>query len=404
MKLAIVSPFPPSKGTLNEYAYHWVEQLRLKEEVSEIVILTDQLTEGEYPNYDRESKITIEACWKFNSLFNLWTLIKTIRKHKVDGVFLNLQFLTFGDQRIPAALGLMLPFFLRMIGVPVVTLLHNIMETVDLASAGITNNKVLQTVYNFIGTQLTKLVLYSNIVAVTIPKYVDILRKKYKQDNILLIPHGTFELPELPDFNKDEDRLSVMTFGKFGTYKKVERMIEAIDLIRQRTGLAVDIVIAGTDNPNVKGYLADVASKYAHLEDLHFTGYVEEEDVPGLFKDATAVVFPYTSTTGSSGVLHQAGSYGKAVALPQLGDLKELIEEEGYRGTYFEAEDVKSMADAIEALLLDEKKRTEIGRANYAAASGLPLSELAEWYMMHFERLTKNCTVKRQDWPKAISA
>ena len=45
MKIAVVSPYPPSKGTLNEYAYHLIESMRLKEEVEEIIILTDKIEE-----------------------------------------------------------------------------------------------------------------------------------------------------------------------------------------------------------------------------------------------------------------------------------------------------------------------------------------------------------------------
>ena len=36
MKLAIVTAYPPSKVTLNEYAYHLVKNFRLKEEITEI--------------------------------------------------------------------------------------------------------------------------------------------------------------------------------------------------------------------------------------------------------------------------------------------------------------------------------------------------------------------------------
>ena len=36
MKIAVVSPYPPSKGTLNEYAYHLIESMRLKEEVEAV--------------------------------------------------------------------------------------------------------------------------------------------------------------------------------------------------------------------------------------------------------------------------------------------------------------------------------------------------------------------------------
>ncbi len=46
MKLAIVTAYPPSKVTLNEYAYHLVKHFRQNKEVTELILLTDR-TEGE---------------------------------------------------------------------------------------------------------------------------------------------------------------------------------------------------------------------------------------------------------------------------------------------------------------------------------------------------------------------
>jgi glycosyltransferase involved in cell wall biosynthesis len=155
-----------------------------------------------------------------------------------------------------------------------------------------------------------------------------------------LIPHGTFEIPEEPDYTLPEGPLQIMTFGKFGTYKKVEGMIEAVEIVRTKTGLDLEVVIAGTDNPNAPGYLAKVEADYKHVPKVRFTGYVEEEDIPIIFNESAVVVFPYTSTTGSSGVMHQAGSYGKAIVMPYLGDLALLVQDEGYQGEFFEPANV----------------------------------------------------------------
>ena len=145
----------------------------------------------------------------------------------------------------------------------------------------------LQGVYNIIGTILTKVLLFSNLLAVTMPKYVKILKKKYKVDNIALIPHGAFEVPEL--MPASEDVLRIMTFGKFGTYKKVEELIEATELVRERTGKEIELVIAGTDNPNVKGYLADVETKYAGVKDIIYTCLLYTSPSP---RDATLSRMP----------------------------------------------------------------------------------------------------------------
>jgi len=391
LRIAIVSPYPPSKGTLNEYAYHLVNNMKNNAEIEEVILITDVLPEGEEFTPEVGSvKMTFKQVWNFNSIFNMFKIRKAVKECQPDVVFYNLQFLTFGDKKVPATLGLLAPLLTKLSGFPSIVLLHNIIETVNYDSAGITKNPVMKWIYNTMGTILTKFILSADMVAVTMAKYVEILEEKYGAKNVALVPHGSFELPEMPDFAEKKEKKQIMTFGKFGTYKKVEKMIEAVEIVRERTGEELEIVIAGTDNPNVKGYLDGVKETYKHVPQITFTGYVEEEDVPVIFGDSSVVVFPYTSTTGSSGVLHQAGSYGKCVVMPNIGDLKELIEEEGYEGAFFKPGDVNDLANAIEKLVLDADERERLGRQNYAAAVGLPMADIVEWYKLHFKRLMDN--------------
>lgn len=388
MKLAIVTAYPPSKVTLNEYAYHLVKSFRLKEEITELILLTDETKGAKDIQFEQDGcKITIKECWKFNSYSNTRGVVKAINQTKPDAILFNLQFMKFGDKKVVAALGLSLPLICKMKGIPTIVLLHNILEQVDLESAGFTSNKLAQNIYNFIGTSLTKLILKADLVAVTMDKYVTTLVDKYKVDNVKMIPHGTFEIPENPSQSLPEGPLKIMTFGKFGTYKKVEGMIEAVEIVRKETGLDLEIVIAGTDNPNVPGYLANAKETYKNVPQLTFTGYVEEVEVEPLFTESAVVVFPYTSTTGSSGVLHQAGSYGRAVVMPNLGDLATLIEDEGYRGEFFEPESVTSLANAIKAIVTNDAYRIELGEANYKAATAFPIERITNIYMEEFHKI-----------------
>lgn len=386
MKLAIVTAYPPSKVTLTEYGYHFVKHFRLQKEVTEIILITDK-TKGEKDlNFEEKGcKVTVKECWNFNDYTNVLKVNKVIASTKPDAVLFNLQFLKFGDKKIPAALGLMLPLLCKMKGIPTISLMHNIIEQVDLNTAGITSNKFFQKIYSGIGNLLTKLVLTSDVVAVTMGKYQTILENKYQSRNVALIPHGSFETPEEPDFTLPAGPKKILAFGKFGTYKKVDIMIDAIELIRRRTNQNLEIVIAGADSPNTPGYLESVKKKYAHVDQLCFTGYVEEDNVPTIFEESSVVVFPYTSTTGSSGVLHQAGSYGKAVVLPELGDLSTLIKEEGYKGEFFNSNSVSSLADAIENILAHDSYREYLAKANYRAASAIPMSKVVKMYIEYFK-------------------
>jgi glycosyltransferase involved in cell wall biosynthesis len=388
MKLAIVTSYPPSKVTLNEYAYHLVKSFRLKAEVSELILLTDETPGEKEIDFKQDGcKITIIECWKFNSYSNVINVTKAINETKPDGVLFNLQFMKFGDKKIPAALGLTLPLVCKFKGIPSIVLLHNILEQVDLESAGFASNKLAQKAYNFIGTSLTKLILKADLVAVTMNKYVTTLKDKYKVDSVKMIPHGTFEIPENIGYKLPEGPLKIMTFGKFGTYKKIEALIEAVELVRKETSLDLEIVIAGTDNPNVPGYLANAQEKHKHVPQLIFTGYVEEVEVATLFEESAVVVFPYTSTTGSSGVLHQAGSYGRAVVMPNLGDLASLVEDEGYRAEFFEPESVLSLANAIKAIITNDAYRIELGEANYKAATAFPMERITAIYLEEFNKI-----------------
>ena len=388
MKIAIVTAFPPSKVTLTEYGYHLVKHFAQKDEISEIVLITDHTEEEKQLDFKTNNcKNTVKDSWKFNSYKNVVNIYKAINEEKPDAVLFNLQFMKFGDKKIPAALGLLLPMIFKLKRIPSIVLLHNILEQVDLNSAGFASSKLLQKAYNFIGTTLTRFLLKADLVAVTIGKYVDILNEKYKADNVVLIPHGAFETPPEPSFELPKGPKKVMTFGKFGTYKKVEIMIEAVQEIRKRTSEDIEIVIAGTDSPNTPGYLENVKKQYAHVPNITFTGYVEESDVPVIFDESAVVVFPYTSTTGSSGVLHQAGSYGKAVVLPDLGDLSLLVKDEGYRGEFFNPTSTASLADAIQEIITKDDYRMALGKNNYKAACSLPMETITDMYIEHFNTI-----------------
>lgn len=388
MKLAIVTSYPPSKITLNEYAFYLVKHFSQQQEVEELILLTDRTEVTKDVQFEEGgARISVRECWSFNSYTNLITVTHAISQTQPDAILFNLQFMKFGDKKLPAALGLLLPFVCKLKSIPTIVLLHNILETVDLESAGFTKNHLLKKVYSFVGATLTRFILQADRVAVTMERYVGILRDKYKAKNVIHIPHGTFEIPAEPSYSIPEGAMKIMTFGKFGSYKKVEILIEAVDLLRKTTSLDLEIVIAGTDNPNVPGYLKSVAEKYEDIPQLTFTGYVEESQVATLFQESTVVVFPYTSTTGSSGVLHQAGSYGKAVVMPNLGDLAMLVVKEGYRGQFFEPESVTGLARAIQKIATDEEYRNTLEKANYKAATALPMSLITQKYLEEFYKI-----------------
>ncbi|WP_296703386.1 glycosyltransferase [Algoriphagus sp.] len=388
MKLAFITPYPPSQVTLNEYGYHLTRSFLGKKGIEKIYVLTNNLEDNsEYSRYATEG-LEIIPCWDFDSWFTVLNLRKKLKELKPDAVILNLQFMTFGAGKIPAALGLLTPWMCKLLGIPSVVILHNITETVKLDTIGMADSKFKGSLFLWIGEQLTKFILKADLVGVTISQYVTILKEKYKANNVILLPHGNFELPERNHVPEGTNEINLMAFGKFGTYKKAEVMIDAMEILQKKyPELQFTSTVAGTDNPNVKGYIDNLKKKYSHLSNVVYTGYIPEEKVSQIFWDSTFVVFPYTTTTGSSGILHQAGSYGRACILPKIDDLERVVEEEGYGGAYFETDNAKSLANAVSRLIENPEERKQIEDQNYKAAKGLPMGELSQWYLSHIYKL-----------------
>ncbi|MGT2425495.1 glycosyltransferase [Amnibacterium kyonggiense] len=370
--IAVVTALAPSPTTLSEYGLHLLTALGRKRGVR-VVALVEALP-VEYPAIPG---VEIIPTWEFDSVANAWRIPAAVRSTGADVALFNAHFTSFGSSRVAAALGLLTPFLTRLAGPPVITLLHNIVEAVDLRGAGFSAPRGVEALLRLAGTAVTWFVLRSDVVLTTMPRYVDVLRAKYRVKHVALAPHGAFDVPAPPAAPPEQPVIS--TFGKFGTYKRVDVVIDAVRRLGRDDARCV---IAGTDSPNAIGYLAEVEARSGGA-DVRFSGYVAESEVEALFRGSTVTVFPYSSTTGSSGVLHQAAAFGCAPVMPRIGDLEQLVEHEGFTGAFFELDDVDDLARAIRSVLEDEDARRRIVEHNYAAACGLTLDDVADWYLVH---------------------
>jgi glycosyltransferase involved in cell wall biosynthesis len=393
MHLAVITTFPPSRATLCEYAEHLVRALASKPEVTQLSVIADEITPGDLSDEiflevlaqgDETwcKSVTVHRTWRFNDPSSTPKIVAALRKIRPDAVLCNLQFASFGNKPIPAALGLFAPLASRLAGFPTITLLHNLIDTVDLKSAGYGAKPLLEAVLRFGGNLSTRALLGSHCVAVTLPHYLEHLQRHYRAQNVFLAPHGSFHRSKpapLPAIK------TVMTFGKFGTYKRLEALLDAHMILLERDP-NVRLIVAGGDAPNAPGYIAGIRERFRHVPNLSFTGYVPENEVQNVFTNCTVVAFPYSSTTGSSGPLHQAGEFARAAVMPRIGDLAELITAEGYAAEFFEPENAVSLAEALWRAL-EPNRALELGLINHAAAMCTPIEDVVELYLEKFADL-----------------
>lgn len=381
LRLALVSAFPPGRQSLNEYGLHLAREFAARADVAEVVVLADKLdTPAE--ELDLGPKIRVERIWRFNRLSAGPAILRALKREGAEAVVWNLQMATFGDREAPAALGLAAPMLARLFGWRSGVLAHNIIAGIDLDSTQLKGKPLRQALVRAGGAAVARALTAADYLTVPVRSYAEILSAKYPRAAVHHLPHGTFDTTERASAPLAERPKRIVTMGKFGTYKRLETLLAAFDILRETPDFAdYELVIGGTDHPGTPGYVEGVAATRANDSGVRFHGYVAEDDIAAFFSDARLSVFDYSATTGSSGVLHQTASYGAVPVFPFIGDFVDVSRDEGLTGFNYAANDAADMARAMRNALADLETAQAMGDGNRRATLDMPLSEVAAFHI-----------------------
>ena len=381
LRLALVSAFPPGRQSLNEYGFHLARELAERPDVAQVIVLAETLPEpmAELP---LGPKIRVCRVWRFNSLRAGPAILRALRREGADAVLWNLQTASFGDRELTAATGLLAPALARAMGWPSAIIAHNIIAGIDLDSTQLKGQPLRQAIVRAGGALVTRAMLAASYTTVTLRRYLDQLHAAHPRANVHLVPHGTFDTSKRAARALADRPRRIVTMGKFGTYKRLETLLSAFDILRQTPQFAdYELVIGGTDHPNTLGYVQAIADSRSGDDGVRFHGYVAERDIPAFFETARVSVFDYSATTGSSGVLHQTASYGAVPVFPHIGDFVDVSRDEGLTGANYIPNDATGMADAIRRMLDDTDAAQLIADANLKASLDIPLSDIAAFHL-----------------------
>ncbi len=379
--IALISAFPPSSKSLNEYGYHLALNFAKDARIGKVIVLADILDE-ELSEWDLGDKIEVQRVWRFNAVSNPISLLRALREVKPDLALFNLQTASFGDREVPAALGLMAPMLARYRGYQSGVIAHNMVSGVDMEDTVLKGKPIRQNIVKLGAAVIDRSLLKSNYITFTLPSYAEHYSKAFPKANVHHVPHGIFDTDRRDLVPYESRPKRMVTMGKFGTYKRLETLIKAMEILRQSPDHQdLELVIGGTDHPNTAGYMKTIEALCVDKPYIQFHGYVAEEDVPAFFEQSRISVFDYSSTTGSSGVLHQTASYGSVPVFPAIGDFVDIAEDEGIVGENYEPNNAESMAAAIQTLLHDPKRAEKIGESNRKAAEGMPFSTVTDFHI-----------------------
>ena len=400
MKIALVSAFPPSGRQLNEYGLHLARELQRNPLLS-LTIVGDELGNCDFATDAHGNKITnreelpdfdVVRTWRFNSVSNPYRLLKALRELKPDVVWFNLVFSSFATQDYPIAAfaGLSTPALTRAAGFYTHVTLHHLMEHVDMGAANIKAERL----FRFASTVATRMLLMANSISVLLPAYRRTLMDKYRAANVHFRSHGILGArPEPPNFETrgNPDR-RILAIGHWGTYKRLETLMEAFPEIVRRVPNA-KLMVAGANHHTKPGYWESFAEKFRGNDRIEFLGYVKEDDIPSLFSQSSMVVLPYDSSTGSSGPAHQACQFGVPIVSSDLTEFMDMATDESMAVEFFRRGDAKDLADKIVGVLNDPEKERAMAEQNFSTAMRMTMPQIIRDYLRAFDVQKRSSTV-----------
>jgi glycosyltransferase involved in cell wall biosynthesis len=184
---------------------------------------------------------------------------------------------------------------------------------------------------------------------------------------VRVIPHGAFDYltrlareRPLPAELQGAEGSVILFFGLLRPYKGIDTLLEAF---RELDGAELWIV----GNPRMEvGPLHELAAQ-AKGSVRFVTRFIEDAEIPPIFRRADLVVLPYRDAE-HSGVLYTGLAFGKPLVLSTVGGFPEVAASGAAR--LVAPEDPEDLAAALDELVNDAAARERLAAAARQAAAG----------------------------------
>jgi glycosyltransferase involved in cell wall biosynthesis len=204
------------------------------------------------------------------------------------------------------------------------------------------------------------------------------------RDRMTSVQHGALDYSRWRDPSVTPPaRGHILLFGRIRPYKGIPVLIEAARRLR-RPPENLKIVIAGR-GVDFAPYRAQIEATGQRERFVILNEHISEAMVDALFREARAVVLPYTQAS-QSGPASTAFAYGKPVVASAVGGLPEVVRE-GETGLLVPPGDAQALADALNRLAEDDALAARLSEgARRLGETELSWSALAEPVVAAYER------------------
>ena len=159
----------------------------------------------------------------------------------------------------------------------------------------------------------------------------------------------------------------ILFFGNIAPWKRIDTLIEAAKIVKNKIGQNFNLVIAGKPYPGFEGInlfenIDNEDNKFINI----INKYITSSEIPALVGKSSFLVLPYDNLFqySSSGVIPLSYTFAKPVIVSNVPSLVEYVDS-GKTGLIFEVNDTKQLANCIIDLIENNSKCLEMGQTAY---------------------------------------
>jgi len=200
-------------------------------------------------------------------------------------------------------------------------------------------------------------------------------------EKIIVVHHGVHEMFRPLDAEnavKTKYRIEgpyILCIGTLQKRKNIPRLLQSFSVLKHQHNIPHKLVLVGQKCPDLpENEIFSTIKELSLQEDVIWTGYIADLDMPVLLNRAELFVFP-SLYEGFGMPILEAMTCGVPVACSNTSSLPEVV---GEAGMMFDPYDVDSMTATIYRALTDEKLRIQLRQQGLQRAKGFSWKRCAQ--------------------------
>ena len=213
---------------------------------------------------------------------------------------------------------------------------------------------------------------------------------KYFDDDFRIIPSGidyarfAAETPPIPELM--DSKRNIVFVGRQEQRKGLPYLIEAFAKLKPEMP-QTRLIIVGPD-----GGIRPACERYIeehNVEDVVFTDYVAEEDLPRYYRSGDVFCAPNTGHESLGLILLEAMASGVPIVASRIPGFAAVVKD-GEQGLLVPPRDSEALCEALKRLLSDAGMREEMGRAAALHARNWSWDEVSSEVLAFYEETAAN--------------